>query len=534
MKHFLSQPGGAQAPLGTSLPNWLQIATRFLGLILLDAFAVWFLYILAGDGVWMLFSALLLITLGINIVFLRNELYPIRWLSPGLALMILMVIYPLVFTVYTAFTNYSDGHLLTKQQAIHLLEKQQYLPDGAETYKWTAFQATDGSYLLWLTSADGKALTVRPGEKAAAVNTDSAGLDSADENGIPQTFLGYTRLDRVATVRAISELGKLQFGLAPDIYQIKSLDAVAQYQPRYSYDPPTDTITDAQTGITYTPQNGTFTAADGSTLKPGYQITTGWENFRRLFTSPALSGPLLKIFAWTVIFALLSVVSTFALGLFLAILFDGLELHRKKALRSLLIIPYTVPGFISILIWVGLFNPHLGIISQTLESWFGSSPAWFADPFWAKVGVLLVNLWLGYPYMMLVCSGALQSIPGEILEAATVDGANAWQRFWKITLPLLLVSVGPLLISSFAGNFNNFTVIYLYNAGGPPMPGTSTPAGFTDILISYSYRLAFASGRGSDYGYASAITIIIFVIVALITLLNFRFTRVWEEVSENV
>jgi ABC-type sugar transport system permease subunit len=115
-----------------------------------------------------------------------------------------------------------------------------------------------------------------------------------------------------------------------------------------------------------------------------------------------------------------------------------------------------------------------------------------------------------------------------------VDGANSWQCFWKITMPLLLMSVGPLLISSFAMNFNNFTVIYLYNSGGPPIPGTSTPAGYTDILISYTYRLAFASGRGSDYGYASAITIIIFIVVAAITLFNFRFTRVWEEVSENV
>jgi ABC-type sugar transport system permease subunit len=199
-----------------------------------------------------------------------------------------------------------------------------------------------------------------------------------------------------------------------------------------------------------------------------------------------------------------------------------------------LIIPYTIPGFISILIWVGLFNPHLGVISLSLEEWFGWSPAWFSDPFWAKVGILIVNLWLGYPYMMLVSSGALQSIPHEILEAARVDGANSWQCFWKITMPLLLMSVGPLLISSFAMNFNNFTVIYLYNSGGPPIPGTSTPAGYTDILISYTYRLAFASGRGSDYGYASAITIIIFIVVAAITLFNFRFTRVWEEVSENV
>jgi ABC-type sugar transport system permease subunit len=176
----------------------------------------------------------------------------------------------------------------------------------------------------------------------------------------------------------------------------------------------------------------------------------------------------------------------------------------------------------------------MGIFNTTLLMFFGWSPDWFADPTWAKVGILLVNLWLGYPYMMLISSGALQSIPHEILEAAEMDGANGWQAFRSITLPLLLITIGPLLISSFAYNFNNFNVIYLYNAGGPPIPGVTTPAGYTDILISYTYRLAFAGGRGADYGYASAITIIIFFIVVLITVLNYRYTNIWEEVSENV
>jgi ABC-type sugar transport system permease subunit len=135
---------------------------------------------------------------------------------------------------------------------------------------------------------------------------------------------------------------------------------------------------------------------------------------------------------------------------------------------------------------------------------------------------------------MLIASGALQSIPEDIYAAAQVDGANTWQKFSKITLPLLLVAVGPLLIASFAFNFNNFNLIYLFNQGGPPMAGTPTPAGHTDILISYVYNLAFSGARGINYGFASAITIIIFFIVGAITLFQFRYTRMWEEVSENV
>jgi ABC-type sugar transport system permease subunit len=136
--------------------------------------------------------------------------------------------------------------------------------------------------------------------------------------------------------------------------------------------------------------------------------------------------------------------------------------------------------------------------------------------------------------MFLICTGALQSIPSDIYEAAEVDGASGWQRFMNITLPLLLVAVGPLLIGSFAFNFNNFTIIDIYNEGGPPIPNSPTPAGHTDILITYIFRLAFGGGRGVDYGYASAITIVIFIILAIIVGIQFRSTRVWEEVSESV
>jgi ABC-type sugar transport system permease subunit len=115
-----------------------------------------------------------------------------------------------------------------------------------------------------------------------------------------------------------------------------------------------------------------------------------------------------------------------------------------------------------------------------------------------------------------------------------VDGASGFQQFWRITLPLLLVAVGPLLVGSFAFNFNNFTIIQLYNNGGPPIPGTPTPAGYTDILISYTYKLAFGGGRGADLGLAAAISIVIFVIVGAITIANFRYTGMLEEVSESV
>jgi ABC-type sugar transport system permease subunit len=151
---------------------------------------------------------------------------------------------------------------------------------------------------------------------------------------------------------------------------------------------------------------------------------------------------------------------------------------------------------------------------------FHLSIPWLFDPNWAKVSILLVSFWLGFPYFFLVSLGALQSIPAELVEAARVDGGGAWQVFRRVTLPLLLVAVSPLLVASFAFNFNNFNNIYLLTGGGPAQDNSSI-AGSTDILISYTYKLAIATGKGSDYGLACAVSVIIFFIVALIAGIGF-------------
>ena len=198
---------------------------------------------------------------------------------------------------------------------------------------------------------------------------------------------------------------------------------------------------------------------------------------------------------WTITWALLSVGTTFAVGLFLALLLNDPYLRFRRLYRSLLILPYAVPAFISALIWQGLYHTEFGVINRALQLLFDVRVPWLQDPFYAKVALVILNLWLGFPYMMIVCLGALQSINNEMYEAALVDGATTWQQFRYVTMPLLMVSVAPLLVSSFSFNFNNFSVIYLLTRGRPPIPGAQTPAGHTDILISYTYRLAFESVR---------------------------------------
>ncbi len=154
---------------------------------------------------------------------------------------------------------------------------------------------------------------------------------------------------------------------------------------------------------------------------------------------------------------------------------------------------------------------------------------WLGNPTAAKVAILVTNLWLGFPYMFLVCTGALQAIPGDVREAAKVDGATGWQTIRSIIMPLMLVAVGPLLLASFAFNFNNFGLIFLLTDGGP-FEGSQTQVGSTDLLITYAYRLAIG-GSAPNFGYASAISIFIFIIVALISLQGFRRAAALEEVN---
>ncbi|MCK7479345.1 MAG: ABC transporter permease subunit [Candidatus Moduliflexus flocculans] len=208
------------------------------------------------------------------------------------------------------------------------------------------------------------------------------------------------------------------------------------------------------------------------TIAPGFRTEVGLKNFVRFRHQPGICADRWsRSSLWNFIFPTVSVLSTFALGLAIAHHVQRARISpSRRLIRSLLLIPYTIPGLISIIIWRGMLNPEFGVVNKILNDLIGTAPRWTTEAFWAQTAILLVNLWLGYPYMMLVTSGALQSIPSDIYEAAMIDGATGWQRFRRITLPLLLVAVGPLLIASYVYNFNNFNLIYLFIAGGPPIP----------------------------------------------------------------
>ncbi len=507
---------------------------RILVLITIDISAVWFIVQTIQLGFIPLSAVLGFVVLMVNVVVLLERFSPVRWMVLGLSMMVIFVIYPIFFTVYVAFTNYGDGHLVTKEQAIEQITARTYLPEEGKAYSWTAFRSEDNEYALWLIDDQGVGRLAIPGEPVREVAPGEDGVGELDANGIPETIEGYTRLNAILAATD-QNLSNILFGEEGQTIQVRSPSEAAELVPLYEYDEAADALIDQETGTVYNNVDGTFMSAQGDELRPGFRAVIGLENFTEFFTSPSLRGPLVRILIWNFVFPILSVLSTFALGLAIAIMFNDANFPLKRTIRSFLLIPYTIPGLITIIIWRGMMNPEVGVINRTLQNLFNLSVPWFTDANWAKIAILLVNLWLGYPYFMLICSGALQAIPSDLYEAAEVDGASVWQRFRRITLPLLLVAVGPLLIASYIFNFNNFNLIYLFIQGGPPIAGATTRAGHTDILISYVYQLAFSGGgRGVQYGLASAITIVIFLIVGALTLFQFRFTNMWEEVSENV
>ena len=536
--------------------------------------------------IWMgayLISSGILVGLGITILSLMVLIdyftlsakgYPFRYMIPAIALLFILVLYPIYFTIKTAFTNYGTGHLMTKQEAIERLiydPNYIYTTEASPSWRYSVYTSAEDFVILFKKGPEeyisfppkpvvkrGREVLLRRGKlekipfkafpkddpryllisgktyrKFYDPDDEMTHMNSGEFGArIVQKFLYRSEFitpeDEKITIR-IAKDGKWRFFKFERLYRVSFEMSELKSKPTRKM-----VIVNTLTGKKLIEKDGTFydISKDGSKkFVIGYIDFVGWRNFLRIIKDPNISRPFLKIFSWTFTWATLSVLFTFAIGLVFALVLNDRTLKGRTIYRTLLIIPWAIPAFISVLVWKnGMFNETYGVINRFVLPHLGLSPIkWFNDPLWAKVAVLMVNTWLGFPYMMTVSLGALQSIPDELYEAAQIDGAGKWKRFWKITFPLLMTTVSPLLVGSFAFNFNNFVNIYLLTGGGPPLPNTSTPAGATDILISYTYKLAFEGGRGQDFGFASAISMIIFLIVAGISFVNFKISGSFEE-----
>ncbi len=250
----------------------------------------------------------------------------------------------------------------------------------------------------------------------------------------------------------------------------------------------------------------------------------GVTNFKNLLNLKIWKNTFIGVGIWTIIWALLASLTSYFGGLLLALLVNSGDVQLKKFWRTIYILPYAIPGFISILTMRLMFT-GLGPVNNFLVKLGFERMPWLTNPTMAKVVLILVNIWLGAPYFMALMSGTLTNIPGDLYEAADIDGATPYQKFRKITLPLVLHATMPLLILSFTHNFNNFTMIYLLTSGGPANPAYRY-AGHTDILISWIYKLTLEQNQ---YNMAAVISIIMFIVVATISAFTFSRTKSFRE-----
>lgn len=253
----------------------------------------------------------------------------------------------------------------------------------------------------------------------------------------------------------------------------------------------------------------------------------GLENYLTVL-SGSIRSVFFPVLGWTVCFALISTAGSYAVGLILAILLNNSHMREAKLYRAVLILPWALPSTIAILAWQGLLNEQYGGINNLLHLLgYAENIPWLTNAFWARTGIIIVNVWLGFPYMMNVCLGGLQAISTEYYEAARIDGATRFQCFQKITLPMVTRLSVPLVISSFASNFNNFGNIYMITQGGPARVDNQF-AGYTDILASTTYKMTTWSNR---YELSATFSVLIFLIVGTFTLINMHLSGSFKEVN---
>lgn len=243
----------------------------------------------------------------------------------------------------------------------------------------------------------------------------------------------------------------------------------------------------------------------------------GAANYIDLFTSPV--SDFARLLVWNIFYSLSCILIPFIIGVAAARMLVRSPRGLSAAARPLIVLPWVVPAFVTILIWKGLLNYHFGAVNGLLGIMGIEKIPWLIDPDAARASVLLVSVWLAVPFMTVTTSGIMQSLPAGIFEAARLDGAGPIRSFVSLTLPLVTRRMIPVLVLGFTASFNNFTAIYLLTSGGPAYPGAIGGAGATDLIISYIFKLTLMSRR---YGLAAAYAVVVFAALGLVTILAMR------------
>ena len=251
----------------------------------------------------------------------------------------------------------------------------------------------------------------------------------------------------------------------------------------------------------------------------------GFKNFLNIFFLGSYRETFVNVLGWTVIWTICATTLQIILGIVTALFVNQDFIKGKRIFRMIFLFPWAVPAFITIMSFSNMFNDSIGAVNAQVIPLFNHLPfvelpaiVWKTDPFWTKTALIMIQTWLGFPYIYVMVTGVLQAIPGELYEAAKIDGATFIQRFRHITFPMILFATAPVMITQYTFNFNNFSIIYLFNEGGPGSAGAG--AGSTDILISWIYKLT--TGTSPQYSVAAAVTLLISFIVIGISLIAFK------------
>lgn len=500
-------------------PHWRALTAlwgpRLLGLIaLLGGLAITMRLYLAG--LWLFAAIALLVVCAGVFVYRQARSSAWRFLFPGLLAAVLFVLLPIAYTISLSTTNYSSRNLLTFGRATDYLLSTRYLPENAQRYGFALLPAGT-RYRAQLDSETGEHFLSEPFTPGATrkplrmKRVDAAPAD--------------TQADTATLIRLVAPLKTLVLQL-PDggVAQMSTLHSFDTSRPLYTRNAD-GSLSNAQDHTTLRPnrRSGYYETANGEKVAPGFTTPVGATQFMTLLTDEGLSEPFLKVFAWTFAYSLLTVSLSFAAGLLLASLLSWQELAFRETYKLLYYLPSAVPGMIAILIIRMMFFTNTGEVNALLHGVFGIRPEWFATPALARTMVVLVSVWLYFPYMMMLCLGLIRAIPADLYEASALAGAGPLRNFIHITLPLIARPVLPVLIAAFASTFNNAGIIMYLTDGSPSYLDTREPIGMTDLLASATYRIAFFSG--SNFGLAAAISVLLFVIVALLAFASLRLSR---------
>ncbi|MFP7696912.1 ABC transporter permease subunit [Trueperella sp. LYQ143] len=494
---------------------------------LVNALGVYIVFTAFTNGSTVLGVLMTLLLLAVDWVYFSKRTLALKYLAPGLVFLIVFQAFTIVYTGYIAFTNYGHQHTLDKEKAISsiLMQSNSKRVEGSPQYPMAL--VVKGDELGFAVLDDGvlKVGTAeKPLEKVKG-EVDGKKIISVD---------GWEKLPADQLAARQNEITTMRVPLSDEAESgtlgTQTGTVAFQFTATMHYDEAQDAFVSTENGKVYKADDsaGFFRSDDGETLGVGWRVNVGFANFVAGFSDGRYAQPFLKVLIWNVLFAFFSVMTTFLLGMILAIVMNDQRIKGRKIYRTIMLLPYAFPSFMTAFLFAGLLNSEYGFFNQLL----GTAIPWLTDPTMAKVSVILVNLWMGFPYMFLIVTGALQAIPGDLIEAAKIDGASTLQVWRNVTLPQLMVALTPLLIASFAFNFNNFNLIYMLTRGGPSMADASVPVGHTDILISMVYKIAGLTGDAlPNYGLAAAMSLVIFVIVGGVSLYSFKKSNSMEGLS---